>query len=258
MIMTGLCLSAMAAKDAGSTPPVAQDKLELNTLIVAFADYQNETDNHQQEFLYETGFERETEINDPIEGFNRCVFVVNDVAILWLMRPIMRGYFFIIPQTPREWINNIAANVEFPTRSISCLLQGRYRDSGIVLWRFLINTVLGGVGAYDIAEKQWDIKKRDEDMGQAFASWGCGHGCYVYLPLVGPSSVRDAIGLAFDYALDPKTYAPVPGVQSFATFNKAALLLDDYVKLVDTFSDPYAVLKVLWHIQRSVKVNIDK
>lgn len=233
-------------------------KAEYNKLIVVFSDFDIPPDNKGEKFLYTNGFERDTEIDDSVEGMNRCFFVVNDVLFLWLFRPIMRGYFCIVPKSGRTGIKNIAENVEFPARSLSCLLQGRYRDSGIVLWRFLINTVLGGAGAYDIADDVWGIKKRDEDMGQAFASWGIGHGCYLYLPVQGPSSVRDGVGLVFDYALDPKTYAPVPGIQSFATFNKAALRLDDYLKLVDSFSDPYVVLKTLWHIQRSVKVNIDK
>ena len=235
---------------------IAADRIRLNQLISQFSDYSMVTEVGYSSMA--PGFARRTEINDSIEGCNRVIFFGNDLFLLWVLRPIMKGYFCIVPKSGREGINNVAVNVEFPARSLSCLLQGRPYDASIVLWRFLINTVAGGAGCYDIAEKNFGIRKRDEDMGQAFASWGIGPGCYLYLPVLGPSSTRDAVGLIFDYALDPKTYAPVPGIQSFAAFNKAALRLDDYVKLVNTFEDPYRILKTIWFIKRNVKIYVDR
>jgi phospholipid-binding lipoprotein MlaA len=233
-------------------------RMEANRLLIAFADCGDESGIIASGFLYDSGFEQESGVSDSVEGFNRVMFVCNDVLILYLFRPIMKGYFVLTPWCVRKGIDNAARNIEFPIRAVSCLLQARWSDAGIVCLRFLINTVLGVAGIYDFAAGVWDIRERDEDTGQAFAVWGIGPGAYLYLPIMGPSSVRDGVGAIFDFALDPKTYAPIPGVQSFATFNRASFLLDDYVKLVQSYADPYHVLKTMWLIQRRVKTNVEK
>ncbi|MEM4247948.1 MAG: VacJ family lipoprotein [Candidatus Nanoarchaeia archaeon] len=193
-------------------------------------------------------------VPESIEGFNRVMFEFNDFFLIWIMRPLMKGYSFIIPKTGRKGISNIAKNVEFPVRTFSCFLQGRFADGGIDFSRFLINTILGGAGAYDAAKEWFDMEEIDEDFGQAFASWGCGPGCYLTLPIHGPTTLRDGIGLIFDYGFDPKTWVPIPGVQAFCKMNEGSLDIDEYRRFTRATLDPYANIRDYWYIMRQIKV----
>ncbi len=193
-------------------------------------------------------------VHESIEGCNRVVFVFNDFLLIWVMRPIMKGYAFVVPRTGRVMISGIARNIEFPVRMFSCFLQGRFSDGGMDFSRFLINTTLGGAGSFDVAKSWFDLDEVDEDFGQAFASWGFGPGCFITLPVHGPTTVRDGIGLIFDYGFDPKTWMPIPGVQAFCKMNDSSLSVDKYRRFTDSCKDPYVNIRDYWYIMRQVKI----
>ncbi len=192
--------------------------------------------------------------HESVEGFNRVVFECNDFILVWIMRPFMKGYSYVVPKTGREMVGGLARNVEFPVRTFSCFLQGRFADGGIDFSRFLINITLGGVGTFDVANSWFGLEPLDEDFGQAFASWGCGPGFYLVLPIHGPTTLRDGIGLIFDYGFDPKTWIPIPGVQAFCKMNESSLSVDRYVRLTRSCADPYVTIKDYWYIVRQIKI----
>lgn len=191
-------------------------------------------------------------IYDPIQGFNRCMYVTNHVFAMYIFRPIAMIYSTIFPRYVINGLRRLTVNLEVLVRCGSCLLQARFCDAGIVLSRFLINTTLGIAGFYDPAWNWFDLSPKDEDFGQAFASWGIGPGCFLFLPVQGPTSVRDGVGLIFDYGLDPKTY--IYGGQWFAKINYAALYLCDYERINEAHVDPYSFIRDTWFAIRDIKI----
>ena len=144
------------------------------------------------------------EIADPLEGLNRATFWFNDKLYLIICRPISKGYETVIPKPVRKGIFNAFENVKFPVRFVNCLLQGKVKRAGLETEKFLLNTVAGLGGTIRMSDKVIALADLpEEDTGKTFAKWGMGHGAYIVIPFLGPSSVRDGVGLAADYALNP-------------------------------------------------------
>jgi phospholipid-binding lipoprotein MlaA len=144
------------------------------------------------------------EIKDPLEKINRATFWFNDKLYAFLLRPISKGYQAITPKRFRNGVNNAFENVKFPVRLVNSLLQGKIKRAGQHTGKFLLNTVVGLGGLIRVSDKVEALAHLpEEDTGKTFGVWGMGHGCYLVLPLLGPSSLRDGIGLAGDYAMNP-------------------------------------------------------
>jgi phospholipid-binding lipoprotein MlaA len=144
------------------------------------------------------------EINDPLEGLNRATFWFNDKLYLIVCRPISKGYEAVLPKPVRNGIHNAFENVKFPVRFVNCLLQGKVKRAGQETEKFLLNTVAGVGGLYRMSDKVVSLADLpEEDTGKTLAKWGMGHGAYLVLPFLGPSSVRDGVGLIADYAMNP-------------------------------------------------------
>lgn len=232
----------------------ARQRLAFNECLVAFTDDFSCFSKSSWERNIRPNLEEVVGVPDSIEGFNRSVFFVNEGLMLWLFRPLTRGYSSIAPKSFREAVSDASYNVEMPARLASCLCQAKWNDAGIVGARFFINVTVGVGGFYDAAENIWGLRRREEDFGQAFASWGIGPGCYLFLPLHGPTTVRDGVGLIFDYGFDPKTYLPVPGVGAFIQFNEASLKVDEFERIIQSYEDPYWTMKDFWYVARRVKI----
>ena len=143
-------------------------------------------------------------IADPLEPLNRATFWINDGLYAVVFRPITKGYEKVIPKPVRTGIHNAFENVRFPVRFVNDALQGNFRRAGQETGQFFVNSLLGvgGIGRpSDHIPALADVP--EGDTGQTFAKWGIGHGVYIVLPLLGPSSLRDTVGLAGDYALNP-------------------------------------------------------
>lgn len=191
--------------------------------------------------------------NDPIEGFNRSMAAVNYVGFRWVFRPIGGLWCSIFPRHVIGCFNRFCDNVAFPRPLFSCALQGKFEGSGIVFTRFLTNTTLGIAGFYDPAWSWFGLERRNEDFGQAFAVWGIGPGCFITLPVEGPVTIRDGVGLIFDYAVDPKSY--FYGGQWFAKINKGAYFYRDMDIVSRSYADPYEFIKEYYYQQRYVLIN---
>lgn len=142
------------------------------------------------------------EINDPLEPTNRVIHGFNQGLQKALLRPMAKGYKAVIPAPARKGIGNALRNVRGPVIFANDLMQGEGKRAGDTLARFVINSTLGIAGLFDVAARM-GIERHDEDFGQTLAVWGVGEGAYLELPVLGPSNVRDGIGLGVDILLDP-------------------------------------------------------
>lgn len=200
-------------------------------------------------------------VRDPLEGFNRVMFNIDGAIYVYFARPIGKGYAYVVPQYAREGIQRMDHNFEMPKRALSCLLQAKFGGAGIELSRFLINSTIGLAGFYDPARAWFGMQPREEDFGQAFASWGIGPGPYLYLPLVLQcGTIRDGIGAVFDSAADPRGALGfiVPGAGAGAIilfkFNNMTLRMDEIDRLKDENFDPYTYTRDMWYILRTAKI----
>jgi phospholipid-binding lipoprotein MlaA len=142
---------------------------------------------------------------DPWERMNRGTFWFNERADDYVIAPAARGWDWAVPDTAQTGLRNFFSNLRFPINFVNNLLQLKPLDAGEDLSRFLVNMTVGVLGFVDVASKI-DVPKNDEDFGQTLGSYGMPAGPYLVLPLLGPSSGRDAPSLAVDAATQPLTH----------------------------------------------------
>jgi phospholipid-binding lipoprotein MlaA len=148
-----------------------------------------------------------SEISDPIEPLNRATFWVNHQLYRFVLKPVSKTYEFVIPQPIRKGIFNAFENIDFPVRLVNNTLQGNFRRAGQETGKFAVNTVLGVGGILRPSDKFPALAHvPPASTSQTFEKWGIGHGPYIVLPLLGPSSARDTVGRAGDYVLNPVTW----------------------------------------------------
>ncbi len=128
---------------------------------------------------------------DPWEGVNRAIFRFNDRVDSVTLKPIARGYNRVVPGPVRDGVSNFFNNLGEPKNLVNNTLQGKFHDASVDISRFLLNTTLGVGGVMDLATR-WGLQRNDEDLGQTVGSYGVPSGPYVVLPLLGPSTLRDA------------------------------------------------------------------
>ncbi|MBP5981963.1 MAG: VacJ family lipoprotein [Halomonas sp.] len=152
-----------------------------------------------------TQMAQEANPEDPWEGFNRRVFVFNDVLDRYALKPVAKGYRTVTPDPVQTGIGNFFSNLGEIRTAINSLLQGKPANAGLATSRFLINTTVGIGGLLDYATLM-EITADDEDFGQTLAVWGWEDSRYLVLPLLGPSTLRDTTGLPADVASYPTFY----------------------------------------------------
>jgi len=143
--------------------------------------------------------------NDPLEFVNRFTFAFNDALDTMLIQPAAATYRVIVPRPVRDGIRNVLRNLNGPVILANDLLQGEWDRAETTFMRFLINSTIGVAGIFDVAA-EWGYEYHSEDFGQSMATWGVGEGFYLVLPLLGPSSARDAVGIVVDSYIDPWSY----------------------------------------------------
>jgi phospholipid-binding lipoprotein MlaA len=150
--------------------------------------------------------EQEIKIDDPLEDFNRLMFGLNDTLYFWIFKPVAGTYKGLIPEPARLGIRNFFQNVTTPVRYINCLLQGKGQAADTELRRFLVNTTVGVLGFGDPARDRYGLDPVWEDLGQTLGVWGMDSGFYIVSPILGPSTVRDSLGMVGDIFLNPVRY----------------------------------------------------
>lgn len=136
--------------------------------------------------------------NDPYECYNRRVYAFNRTLDTFILKPLAKTYKTIFPPPITKAVSNFFNNLDQPTTIANDFLQGKFRQMGEDTTRFLVNSTFGLGGIIDVASCG-KIPQNYEDMGQTFASWGYKCSNYFVIPFLGPSTVRDTLGLPIDY-----------------------------------------------------------
>lgn len=143
------------------------------------------------------------ETNDPLEPLNRVVFEFNRGFDALFLKPLAEFYMLLLPPPVQTGVHNVLNNLRSPVILVNNVLQGDGSEALNTTGRFVINSTLGVAGFGDVAAA-WGMPFRDEDFGQTLGVWGVGPGPFLMLPIVGPSSPRDAAGMFVDSAIiDP-------------------------------------------------------
>lgn len=143
--------------------------------------------------------------DDPWQGYNRVMFRINDNVDRYTLKPLAKGYQAVTPQFLEDGVHNVFSNIGDVGNLANNLLQGKVHDAGVDTSRLIVNTTFGLLGFFDVGSTM-GLKRSDEDFGQTLGVWGLGSGPYVVLPLLGPSTVRDAFGKVPDGALAANGY----------------------------------------------------
>lgn len=195
------------------------------------------------------------QIPDRVEGLNRAIFKFNDGVYRFVLRPISKGYAKIVPAPVRRGIGSFFHNLGFPTRFAGNVLEGRIHDAGVETGRFVVNSVTS-LGFVATADRIPALQEKPSDLGRAFGSWGIGHGTYLILPVLGPSSLRDGVGYGLSAAyLDPIDYLDEwetrTGARVVNIVNDSPELMDRYDQLKQAALDPYVALRDAYSARRS-------
>jgi len=132
-------------------------------------------------------------VKDCFESLNRATFSLNQGLDKVIFKPIAKGYRKL-PSEVRAGTSNALINLSSLITIPNNILQGEFKTAGINTGRFAINTTVGILGVFDVAKKMGFSEYKKEDYGQTFGTWGIGAGCYLVLPVLGPSTVRDTFG----------------------------------------------------------------
>ncbi|HJU22830.1 MAG TPA: VacJ family lipoprotein [Casimicrobiaceae bacterium] len=140
--------------------------------------------------------------DDPLEPLNRKVFAFNDALDDAVIKPVAKAYLAVVPPFVRDRIRAMIDNLAEPRIFVNDVLQARVNAAGTTFARFVVNTVAGIGGMFDVASLH-GLPKQTGDFGQTLYAWGVTDGPYLVLVFFGPSDVRDAFGLGVDLATTP-------------------------------------------------------
>ena len=188
-------------------------------------------------------------ISDPLIQGNTDFYNFNDTMYFWVLKPVARGYGFIIPEELRVAVRNVFYNIRFPVRFINCLLQGKGQKATDEFSQFFLNTTVGFLGIANIAAAETiNIQPSKEDLGQTFAVWGIGQGPYLMVPFFGPYSLRHGIGAVADTVFDPifwlfdDLYVSL-AIRAGETVNDTSMRIGEYEALKEAALDPYVMIR---------------
>ena len=191
-------------------------------------------------------------LSDPLEGYNRWMFGINEAFYEHAMEPFVRGYKDIVHEDLRIGVRNVYNNATFPAKFVSSVFQLEFGKAGRVLARTLINTFFGFGGYADVAGEEFGIDDVNEDFDQALGGLGIPTGPYIVLPFFGPATARNVVGRAVDTLSSPGAFTG----QSFGTnvvinaedqVNQASFILDDKKQLEENALDEYESVRDFYH-----------
>lgn len=142
--------------------------------------------------------EGEKTATDPLQSYNRSMYAFNDKLDHYVMKPVAQGYHAVTPDFARAGVTNFFSNIADLGTTANDVLQGKLTQGAADGGRFLLNSTLGILGLFDVATPV-GLERHREDFGQTMAVWGWENSSYVVLPVLGPSTLRDSLGLVGDY-----------------------------------------------------------
>lgn len=141
------------------------------------------------------------DVYDPIEPFNRVMYDFNARFDRHVFLPVLSGYKWVMPDPAEKGVSNFFDNLVEPVNVINNALQFKLKASGVSLGRFVINSTFGLFGFFEAADTI-GLYEQEEDFGQTLGTWGVGAGPYIVLPLLGPSNLRDTVGVTVDFVIN--------------------------------------------------------
>ena len=199
---------------------------------------------------------------DPYEKANRAIFNFNDALDRKVMRPIAEGYRFITPAVVRDKVTNFFNNIRYPNVILNSFLQGKPKNGVHDTMRFIVNSVFGIGGLFDMATPV-GLDAHKEDFGQTLATWGVGQGAYLNIPFFGPNTARNLLNFGTSYGTHPLTYSFTYSVSSLYLLPVTALefinlranLLDTSDFLNEAALDPYSFVREAYLQQREFLIH---
>jgi phospholipid-binding lipoprotein MlaA len=200
--------------------------------------------------------------NDPFEPLNRDIFGFNQFVDRILLKPVAEGYRAVLPEGVRNVVRHFLDNLGEPVIFANDLLQGQFGRANLTAGRFLLNSTFGFAGFFDPATASV-APRQTGDFGQTLYTWGVHDGPYLVLPLLGPSDVRDAIGMGVDAEMDPWNWLAMLNGYSGVTYGRWAVWgIDERSRNIETLDelqrsslDFYAQLRSLWRQHRASELN---
>lgn len=177
-----------------------------------------------------------TSPQDPLEPMNRKLYQANEVLDKYAVKPVVKAYTRALPPFVRTGVSNVFNNVSDLYSGINDLLQAKPRKAVDDFGRVAVNTTVGIVGLFDVASK-WGLVRGDEDFGQTLGYWGLGQGPYLFLPIFGPTTIRDGTGAVVRIYTDPVNYIDDEGVRNGVKVLSVVdqrSQADDILNMVDT------------------------
>jgi phospholipid-binding lipoprotein MlaA len=200
--------------------------------------------------------------NDPLEPLNRKTFAFNQGVDRALLKPLAKAYVRAIPGRGRDGIRNFIRNLHEPIVLFNNVLQGEFKRAATTLGRFVLNTTVGVVGVMDFAGRH-GLARQSGDFGQTLYAWGVHDGPYLVLPVVGPSSPRDTVGMTADLFVNPFLWlAPRFKYKTSLSVTEAAVGgIDERSRNIDTLDeiqreavDFYASMRSLYRQNRAAEL----
>ena len=181
---------------------------------------------------------------DALESYNRAMFAFNDAVDKAVFKPVAKVYRRILPEPVTTSIGNFFSNLNDVVVLVNDLLQFKLHLAAMDSSRLVFNTTFGVAGLFDVASRM-ELPKHREDFGQTLGYWGFGEGSYLVLPLLGPSTVRDSLGMVGDFFTNPITWATDSdavawGLWGLNLINRRSDLLRIERALADEQIDPYS------------------
>ena len=217
------------------------------------------TDKIENDFFEDEFEKHRVQVADPLYIFNKGMYYFNDKLYFWLLKPLSKGYRTITPNFFRESLRNFFHNLVTPIRLVNCLLQGKGNEAANEFCKFVINTTVGLLGLVNVADQNPKLYiPDDEDLGQTFAKYGIGNGFYIVWPVLGPSTLRDSIGLLGDSFLYPVNYVTPTeaelGIRGVDLINQTSFHIGEYEALKEASVDPYVALRNTYLQYREKKI----
>jgi phospholipid-binding lipoprotein MlaA len=196
--------------------------------------------------------------NDPLEPTNRVFFAVNNGLDTVILRPLAVAYRYAVPQVVRNPIHNLLTNISSPVTFVDDVTQAKPRRAGDTFMRFVINSTVGVAGLFDVATG-WGYPAHETDFGVTLALWGLPEGPFLFLPVLGPSNPRDALGFGVDTVIDPFFWPPNGGGMNTFRITRTLVsgvdarerVLDETDNINKTALDPYATYRSLYRQHRA-------
>ena len=257
--------SATPCHAASTDSPLHQDwrittvKAEQIPSATDIEDDSNDDFPNDELDLFDDEFEEDkVQVADPLAFWNRAMFHFNDKFYFWVLKPVARGYRAAVPSPVRIGVKNFFTNLTTPIRLVNCILQWKWQAANGEFARFFLNSTVGVLGFGNPAKKYPKLNPGEEDLGQTLGAYGMGNGFYIVWPFLGPSTLRDSVGLVGDLFLNPVCYVEpteaAVGITAYETVNDTSFQIGDYESLKKAAINPYEALRDAYIQHRKSKV----